>query len=106
LADRITANLPSRDFDVTLAFHGALGFTREFRGTDWLILLRREMELAFFHHPTLEPKESWFSACLRVDDPQRPLEAWQQLDLSAQTDQIPRLTGFFTPDDASPGYLR
>jgi hypothetical protein len=29
---------------------------------------RGPLELEFFHMPDLKPKESWFSACIRVDD--------------------------------------
>ena len=100
MADRITANLPSRDFDATIAFYGALGFAPDYRGEDWLILSRGPLELEFFHHPTLEPGTSWFSACLRVGDPDGLLTAWQQLGLSADAGDIPRLTGFFTHPDA------
>ncbi len=100
MADRITANLPSRDFDVTCAFYGALGFAPEFRGDDWMILSRGGLELEFFHHPALEPKDSWFSACLRINDPESLLDEWQTLGLSSQEDDIPRLTGFFTAEDA------
>jgi hypothetical protein len=100
LADRITANLPSRDFDVTLGFYAALGFAPVYRGKDWLILSRNGQSLEFFHHPGLNPQDSWFSACLRVDDPQGLLDCWQQLGLSEEPGHIPRLTGFFAPDDA------
>jgi hypothetical protein len=68
MADRATANLPSRDFAVTADFYGALGFAALFRDDGWMILVRGSLELEFFPMPQLKPKESWFSACLRVDD--------------------------------------
>lgn len=93
MADRITANLPSRDFDVTEAFYGALGFRRAFRDQGWMILRRAGLELEFFPHPDLQPRDSWFSACLRVDDIDGLLAEWQQIGLAADRSAIPRLTG-------------
>lgn len=100
MADRITANLPSRDFDMTLGFYGALGFDVALRGEDWMILTRGGLELEFFRHPDLDPRESWFSACVRVDDPEGLRDAWKRVGLSEAESDIPRLTGFFTPKDA------
>ena len=68
MRERVTANLPSRDFDVTEAFYAKLGFEQVFRGDSWMILKRGENWVEFFPHPELDPFESWFSACLRVDD--------------------------------------
>ncbi len=39
-----------------------------YQSDDWLILSRGTMELEFFPHPGLDPRDSWFSACIRVDD--------------------------------------
>jgi hypothetical protein len=33
-----------------------------------MILTRGELMLEFFPHPDLNPQESWFSCCLRLDD--------------------------------------
>ena len=33
-----------------------------------MILRRGTVTLEFFPHPDLEPKSSWFSCCLRLDD--------------------------------------
>jgi hypothetical protein len=68
MTDRITANLPSRDMNATAAFYEALGFTTDFNDGGWMIIRRGALELEFFHMPDLNPKESWFSACIRVDD--------------------------------------
>jgi hypothetical protein len=100
MADRITANLPSRDFDSTAAFYGRLGFEVGFRDDGWMILGRGDQQVEFFHHPELDPKTSWFSACIRVDDPQGLLTQWQKLGISVDQGQIPRLTGFFKPGNA------
>ncbi len=68
MSDRITANLPSRDFDATIAFYGRLGFVPAYRDAHWLILERGPLELEFFPYPDLDPASSSFSACIRVDD--------------------------------------
>ena len=72
MTDHATPNLPSRDFEVSSRFYGALGFAESWRDGDWMILERGTTTLEFFPHPHLDPLKSWFSCCLRVDD----LEAW------------------------------
>lgn len=100
MADRITANLPARDFAATAAFYAKLGFAETFRDDGWMILQRGDLMLEFFPHPDLDPRESWFSACVRVDDVDRLHAAWAAAGLPADTKSIPRLTGFFQPGDA------
>ena len=68
MADHATPNLPSRDFDRTAAFYGALGFEVGFRDEGWMILNRGGLTLEFFPHPDLDPLTSAFSCCLRLDD--------------------------------------
>ena len=68
MTDLATPNLPSRDFDATLAFYARLGFRTEFRDNGWMILKRGELMLEFFPHPELDPLASWFSCCLWLDD--------------------------------------
>ena len=79
--DRITANLPSRDFDKTIAFYGVLGFEVMYRDTGWLILRRDTMEVEFVHHPDLVLAESWHGACIRVDDLDGLQATWGALNL-------------------------
>lgn len=100
MTDRITANLPSRDFTASEAFYGRLGFTVDYRDDHWMILSRGPLVLEFFPHPDLDPSQSWFSACVRVDDPDALLDEWRRLGLSSDTTAIPRLTGFFNPGQA------
>ncbi len=100
MSDRITANLPSRDFAATSAFYAALGFTERFRDEGWMILGRGALELEFFPWPDFDPKSSNFSACIRVDDPDTLREEWSQLGIPETRDCIPRLTGFFRPGSA------
>lgn len=68
MPDRATPNLPSRDFDVTERFYGALGFERTYRDGGWMILRRATLLLEFFHCPDLDPTTSAFGCCLRLDD--------------------------------------
>jgi catechol 2,3-dioxygenase-like lactoylglutathione lyase family enzyme len=66
--DHATPNLPSRDFEATARFYGALGFAEGWRDEGWMILARNSLTLEFFPHPELDPLTSWFSCCLRLDD--------------------------------------
>lgn len=100
MADRITANLPARDFAATAAFYGALGFREDFRDEGWMILKRGTLVLEFFPHPDCDPWSSWFSACIRVDDPDALLEEWRAVGLPSDHKSIPRLTGFFKQGSA------
>jgi catechol 2,3-dioxygenase-like lactoylglutathione lyase family enzyme len=92
LTDTATPNLPSRDFGATARFWGRLGFDEEYRDDGWMILCRGTMTVEFFAHPTLEPGESWFSACLRVDDLEALWREYRGLGLSEDEGAIPRLT--------------
>jgi hypothetical protein len=90
--DRITANLPSRDFDVTIGFFARLGFSVGYRGADWLILVRGPLEIEFFPHPGLDPAASWFSACVRVADLDRLRADWVAAGVPEADDGQPRIT--------------
>lgn len=68
MTDRAVPNLPSRDFDGTIAFYGGFGFEPAYRDDRWLILRRGELQLEFFPFPELVPEESSFMCSLRVDD--------------------------------------
>lgn len=52
--DHATPNLPSRDFDATVAFYERLGFRLRFRDTGWMILEREGLVLEFLRHPELD----------------------------------------------------
>ena len=75
MKNRITANLPALDFYNTFLFYRDLGFSVCFQDTNWMILKRmlsegnseETLEIEFFLHPTLNPKTSCFSACIRLD---------------------------------------
>lgn len=64
--DFATPNLPSRDFDVTVAFYGMLGFMVNYRSPGWLILSRDGLILEFFPWSDFDPSTSSFGACLRL----------------------------------------
>lgn len=68
LADRAVPNLPSRDFDATVAFYGSFGFQTTYRDGGWLILRRGGVGLEFFLAPEHDPYASWFMASVRIHD--------------------------------------
>ncbi len=68
MTDHATPNLPARDFAATAAFYAKLGFAEDFRDEGWMILSRGTMTLEFFPYPDLDPFQSSFSCCLRLDD--------------------------------------
>jgi len=68
MTDRAVPNLPSRDFDATIAFYGGFGFSQDYRDEGWLILRRGDLALEFFPFADLDPATSSFMCSVRVDD--------------------------------------
>jgi catechol 2,3-dioxygenase-like lactoylglutathione lyase family enzyme len=68
MTDQATPNLPSRDFVATSTFYAALGFIESWRDAHWMILERGDLTLEFFPYPDLDPFQSSFGSCLRMDD--------------------------------------
>lgn len=68
MPDFATPNLPARDYDATEAFYAPLGFERTYRADSWLILRRGGVQLEFFAWPDLDPAQSSFGCCLRLDN--------------------------------------
>ena len=66
--DYATPNLPSRDFAATSQFYAKLGFEEAWRDRGWMILKRGGLTLEFFPYPDLDPLESSFGSCLRLDN--------------------------------------
>lgn len=91
MADRASPNLPSRDFGATASFYGRLGFSVAWRDEGWLILKRGSLLLEFFSHPELDPAESWFSCCLRLDDVSALFEAALAVGIPEARQGFPRL---------------
>lgn len=103
MTDRITANLPARDMDATARFYEELGFTVGFKDDGWMILNRDALELEFFPHPDLNPRESCFSACLRVDDLDALYADFEKAALPTDCWSTPRIGG---PPKVEPFGLR
>ena len=80
MQDYISANLPSNDFDNTRKFYAFLGYQCDYQSAQWMILSKDSLLVEFFHHPNLNPKESWFSACLRTHVLPDLFHYWQGLD--------------------------
>lgn len=91
MAGRTTPNLPSRSFDATEAFYARLGFVRAYRDDGWMILKRGSLVAEFFPHPDLDPRQSWFSACIRVSDLDALYADFQGAGLPTDPRAIPRL---------------
>jgi catechol 2,3-dioxygenase-like lactoylglutathione lyase family enzyme len=91
MADRATPNLPARDFDETEAFYAKLGFERSWRDGGWMILRRDDVQLEFFPHPDLDPAESSFGCCLRLDDMPAFVETCRAAGIGPDPAGFPRL---------------
>ncbi|WP_127476630.1 bleomycin resistance protein [Microbacterium sulfonylureivorans] len=91
MADRAVPNLPSRDFDVTVAFYGGFGFAVSYRDGGWLILARDGVVLEFFLAPEHDPYASWFMASIRVGDLDGLYSHVRDSGVPEKTVGIPRL---------------
>jgi catechol 2,3-dioxygenase-like lactoylglutathione lyase family enzyme len=89
--DHATPNLPARDFDATVAFYAVLGFEKRWRDAGWMILERGGLKLEFFPFPDLDPAESSFGACLRLDDLDTFYAACKAADIPEARTGWPRL---------------
>lgn len=68
MTDHATPNLPSRNFDASIAFYTPLGFETAYRSAGWLILQRGTVQLEFFPWTDLDPYQNNRSCCIRLDD--------------------------------------
>jgi hypothetical protein len=91
MPDTSTPNLPSRDFAATSAFYGRLGFSEAYRDEGWMILDRGGVRLEFFPFPDLDPAESSFGCCLRLDDVDDFYQVCLDTGLRESTKGFPRL---------------
>ena len=80
MQDYISANLPAIDFDQTQQFYRFLNFQCCYQSQTWMMMQRGRLQLEFFHHPQLNPKDSWFSACIRTQNLQSLFQQWNALD--------------------------
>jgi len=86
MQDYISANLPAIDLNDTRQFYEFLGFQCDHQSQQWMILSKDSLIIEFFHHPQLNPKESWFSVCLRTKIMHDLFHYWQNLDWTAFPD--------------------
>ena len=91
MADRAVPNLPSRDFDATVAFYCGFGFEQSHRDGGWLILQRGGVVLEFFLAPEHNPYASWFMSSIRVGDLDALYAAVRASGVPEQPMGIPRL---------------
>lgn len=92
MADHATPNLPARDFEATSQFYSALGFRESWRDSGWMILKRGLLALEFFPFPDLDPAESSFGCCLRLDDLDSFYSACKAAGLREAGSGMPRLS--------------
>ena len=91
MTDRAVPNLPSRDFDLTVAFYGRFGFEPGYRDDGWLILHRGPLQLEFFLFADLVPTESNVMCSVRVDDLDGLYAQIAQAGVAEKTTGSPRL---------------
>ena len=94
MTNYIAANLPAIDFAKTITFYQQLGFEVHFQSEQWLILQNDQsvdgtLEIEFFPYLNLDPKQSYFSASVWVQDLdtlQALYTSWVALDWSNYAD--------------------
>ena len=91
MPDLATPNLPSRDFETTARFYGQFGFEQTWRDAGWMILKRGNLTLEFFPCPDLNPAQSSFSCCFRMDDVGGFFDAILSVGVSETTKGWPRV---------------
>lgn len=94
MPDGATPNLPARDFTAAASFYAKLGFEEDYRSDGWMILSRGPKDsratLEFFPYPDLDPYQSSFSCCLRLDDLGAMLAQVRAADIPNARVGIPR----------------
>lgn len=91
MTDSAVPNLPSREFERTIAFYGAFGFETDYRSDDWLILRRGDLRLEFFPFPDLDPAASSFMCSIRIDDVDEFYTRIRESGVEEKTEGRPRL---------------
>jgi catechol 2,3-dioxygenase-like lactoylglutathione lyase family enzyme len=85
--------LPSRDFDVTVAFYTSLGFSELRRWDDYLIVVRDALELHFFVDESVDWATTNAGCYLRVPDAPGLWDAWAGAGVPLSHRGAPRLQG-------------
>jgi hypothetical protein len=91
MTDHATPNLPSRKFEATSDFYAALGFTESWRDAGWMILERGDLTLEFFPYADLDPYQSSFGTCLRLEDADGFYAVCKAAGIPEKTTDFPRL---------------
>lgn len=91
MPDHATPNLPARDFDAAAAFYAALGFEPGWKDANWMILRRSTVTLEFFPYPDLDPAQSHFGCCVRLDDLDSMVETARAAGIPVSDCGMPRL---------------
>lgn len=91
MTDHATPNLPARSFDDAEALYARLGFATGWKDSGWMILRRGTVTLEFFPYPDLDPMQSSFGCCLRLDDLDALVEAVQAAGIPVASHGMPRL---------------
>lgn len=91
MADHATPNLPSRDYDKTIEFYSKLGFEKGWHDEGWLIMNRGGLCLEFFRYLDLDPAQSSFSCCLRLDNVELFYQACKDAGIAEKTIGWPRI---------------
>lgn len=92
MTDRATPNLPARSFDDAAEFYGRLGFLPTWKDAGWMILRRGDLTLEFFPYPDLEPTESSFGCCLRLDNLDAMIDAVVAANVPERAKGLPRFS--------------
>lgn len=91
MTDRAIPVLPSRSFDASVAFYGALGFEPVLRDEGWLILRLGTIQLELSHQPDVDPSSSGAMCVLRVADVDALERAIRRAGVPEATTGFPRL---------------
>lgn len=91
MSDAATPNLPSRNFNETSGFFLRLGFVEVWKDDGWMILRRGGVTLEFFPFPDLDPAQSSFGCCLRLDEMASLYEACKKAGIPENCFGWPRL---------------
>ena len=91
MPDLATPNLPSRQFEITARFYEQFGFEQTWKDAGWMILKRGDLILEFFPFPDLDPAQSSFSCCFRMNDVSEFFEILLSAGLPELTKGWPRV---------------
>lgn len=65
MLEKLSPIMPARHIAKTEGFYSTLGFKTVYRGDDYLLMMRDEVEVHFFRHAELDPFTNYCGAYLR-----------------------------------------